>query len=347
MKSKTSNDKSVREKLEERVKFFLDRQISKANNNIKKINSNEKSNSPTLKDSFINMKIGKQIIEKTRNKNNNNMNPIYKKVDNISSLSTQIQVVNDPNYSSTKKENQKIHIKKELIKYIEPRVKITNFAKIAPKFYKNGETNSSGNLNASHEITKSEIEMMEIDEKLPLKKLEQYENKRIGSIIDEKFPFHFLIEIQKCYQEISKDLKNNKNKNLDYKVKIAAIYLSILKNEENIIYNLFLYNKDINQFLIRELCIFLTVLYLNDFDEIKNTDILDFYYCINFCHLNFNTKRNIMIREKKEMLLRTNSDASDIEVDKDFYIKNQEEEKNLELYDITRDSDEKDNDDEN
>ena len=37
MKSKTSNDKSVREKLEERVKFFLDRQISKANNNIKKI----------------------------------------------------------------------------------------------------------------------------------------------------------------------------------------------------------------------------------------------------------------------------------------------------------------------
>ena len=204
MKSKTSNDKSVREKLEERVKFFLDRQISKANNNIKKINSNEKSNSPTLKDSFINMKIGKQIIEKTRNKNNNNMNPIYKKVDNISSLSTQIQVVNDPNYSSTKKENQKIHIKKELIKYIEPRVKITNFAKIAPKFYKNGETNSSGNLNASHEITKSEIEMMEIDEKLPLKKLEQYENKRIGSIIDEKFPFHFLIEIQKCYQNFER-----------------------------------------------------------------------------------------------------------------------------------------------
>ena len=54
-----------------------------------------------------------------------------------------------------------------------------------------------------------------------------------------------------------------------------------------------------------------------------------------------------MIREKKEMLLRNNSDASDIEIDKDFYIKNQEEEKNLELYDITRDSDEKDNDDEN
>ena len=117
--------------------------------------------------------------------------------------------------------------------------------------------------------------MMEIDEKLPMKKLEQLETNRIRSAIDENFPFHFLIEIQKCYQEISKDLKNNKNKNLEYKIKIAAIYLSILKNEENIIYNLFLYNKDMNKFLIRELCIFLTILFLNDFDEIKNTDILD------------------------------------------------------------------------
>ena len=96
-----------------------------------------------------------------------------------------------------------------------------------------------------------------------------------------------MIEIEKCYQEISKDLKINKNKNLEYKIKIAATYLSILKNEENIIYNLFIYNKDINKFLIRELCIFLAILYLNDFEDIKNTDILDFYHCINFCHLNF------------------------------------------------------------
>ncbi len=54
------------------------------------------------------------------------MNQIYKKVDNISSLSTQIQVLNDINYSNTKKENQTIHIKKELIKYIEHGVKMRN-----------------------------------------------------------------------------------------------------------------------------------------------------------------------------------------------------------------------------
>ena len=89
MKSKTSNSTLIREQLEKRVKFFLDRKI--ANNNIKKMITNEKSKSPTLKDSFINMKKGKQIIEKTRNKNNNNMNPIYKKNENIINQNKQIK----------------------------------------------------------------------------------------------------------------------------------------------------------------------------------------------------------------------------------------------------------------
>ena len=333
MKPKTSNNKSVREKLEERIKFFLGGQISKANNNIKKVKTNEKSNSPTLKDSLINIKKGKSIIEKTRNKNNNKMNPIYKKNENISSLSTQIQAANDLNYSNNKKENQTIHLKKEMIKYIEPRVKLTNFAKLPPKFNRGGENNSSGNLlqNSSHEITQSEIEMLEIDEKLPLKKLEQFETNRIRSVIDDNFPFHFLIEIQKCYQEISKDLKNNKNKNLDYKVKIAAIYLSILKNEENIIYNLFLYNKDMNQFLIRELCIFLTVLYLNDFNEIKSTDILDFYYCINFCHLNFIFLVMTLVNKTNEEIFKKKNN-NNIENDKNKNAKEEEKNNNSEYY---------------
>ena len=332
MKSKTSNSTLIREQLEKRVKFFLDRKI--ANNNIKKMITNEKSKSPTLKDSFINMKKGKQIIEKTRNKNNNNMNPIYKKNENISSLSTQMQAVNDLNYSNSKKENQTIPIKKEIIKYAEPRLKLANFAKLAPKF-RVGENNSSGNLsqNSSHEITQSEIEMMEIDEKLPMKKLEQLETNRIRSSIDENFPFHFLIEIQKCYQEISKDLKNNKNKNLEYKIKIAAIYLSILKNEENIIYNLFLYNKDMNKFLIRELCIFLTILFLNDFDEIKNTDILDFYYCINFSHLNFLFLVMILINKtNEEIFKKKNNNNNNSENKKNENEKEEEKNNNSEYY---------------
>ena len=329
MKSKASNNKLVLEQLEERVKFFLDTKI--ANYNIKKVITNEKSNSPTLKDSYIDMNKGKHIIEKTRNKKFNNMNPIYKKNENISSLSTQMQAANDLNYSNSKKENQTIPIKKEIIKYTEPRLKLSNFAKLVQKF-RVGENDSSGNLsqNSEHEISQSEIEMMEIDEKLPMKKLEQFEANRIRSVINENFPFHFLIEIQKCYQEISKDLKNNKNKNLDYKIKIAAIYLSILKNDENIIYKLFLYNKDINRFLIRELCIFLTILFLNDFDEIKNTDILDFYYCINFSHLNFLFLVMILINKTNEEIFTKKN--NNIENEKNENEKEEEKNNNSKYY---------------
>ena len=54
-----------------------------------------------------------------------------------------------------------------------------------------------------------------------------------------------------------------------------------------------------------------------------------------------------MLREEEEMLLRNNTNASEIEVDKDLIIKNPQEKKDLELYDITDDSEEKENDIEN
>ena len=193
-----------------------------------------------------------------------------------------------------------IPIKKEIGKFVEPRFKLKEFQKLAPKFYKGADLSGNLSQNFSHEITNSEIEMLEIDEKVPLKKLEQLETNRIRSLIKESFPFHFLIDIEKCYQEISKDLKGNKNKNLDYKIKIAASYLSILMNEENIIYNLFFYNKNINQFLIRELCVFLAILFLNDFNDIKENDILDFYCCISYCHLNFIFLIMILVNKTNE-----------------------------------------------
>ena len=115
---------------------------------------------------------------------------------------------------------------------------------------------------------------------------------------------------------------------------ISYVLTMIVVNLINIIYNYALHKMHLF-FLIPAVFQILSLLFF--------LEILEF----NFCNLNQNTKRNIMIREKKEMLLRNYSDASDIEIDKDFYIKNQEEEKNLELYDITKDSEEKDNDDEN
>ena len=47
------------------------------------------------------------------------------------------------------------------------------------------------------------------------------------------------------------------------------------------------------------------------------------------------------------MLLRNSSSISGIEIENDFIIKNQEEEKDLELYDMTKYSEEKENNNEN
>jgi len=53
-----------------------------------------------------------------------------------------------------------------------------------------------------------------------------------------------------------------------------------------------------------------------------------------------------MLREEEEMLLRNNINVSDIEIDKDLIIKNPQEKKDLELYDMTDNSEEKENDSE-
>ena len=121
MKSKASISKIIREKLEERVKFFLDIQLSKKyKNDFTKLDANDKQNSPTIKDSLIHSEKGRQTIEKIQK--NNNINHLDKKNANISSLSTQIQAANDLyiNYSSNKKENQTIPIKKELLSIWNP-----------------------------------------------------------------------------------------------------------------------------------------------------------------------------------------------------------------------------------
>jgi len=72
-------------------------------------------------------------------------------------------------------------------------------------------------------------------------------------------------------------------------------------------------------------------------------EILEF----NFCNLNKNTKRNIMLREEAEILLRNNTNISDIEFDNNLIVK-MPEEKNLELNTIVNeDKEEKDDDNSN
>jgi len=45
--------------------------------------------------------------------------------------------------------------------------------------------------------------------------------------------------------------------------------------EDNPISHLFIYNKEINKFLIRELCYYLMILFMNDFESgLKNSDFI-------------------------------------------------------------------------
>ena len=305
MKSALGKRKLKREKLEERVKYYLNKQLidnGGKNTKNKNINKNSKP-SITKKDNSHNQ----------NNNKNSKKYASYENKNNVSSLSTRLHTTNDKNINNKKKtQTTSIKIKKEVGKYAEPRFKIKSFQKLAPKFQKGVDMSSNLSQNFSHQITNSEIEMLEIDEKLPQIKYEQLVMNRITNIINDSFPFHFLIEIEKCYQEISKDLKGNKNKNLDYKIKTAASYLNIIMNEENIIYYLFFYNKDINKFLIRELCLFLCILFLDEFEGIKESDILDIYYCISYCHLNFIYLLMILINKTNEEVFNKSNNKKDV-----------------------------------
>ena len=124
-------------------------------------------------------------------------------MNNKSSLNKKLHMGNNPKSNQEKIDNNiqnSIPIKKEIGKMAEPRFKISSFEKLLPKFYKSLDITSSLISNSYHEITNSEIEMLEIDEKLPQKKLDQIESRRLNKKITNTFPFHFLIEIEKCYQ---------------------------------------------------------------------------------------------------------------------------------------------------
>ena len=97
-----------------------------------------------------------------------------------------------------------------------------------------------------------------------------------------------------------------------------------------------IYNKLLNNLL------FLIPAFFQIVSLLFYLEILEF----NFCNLNKNTKRNIMLREEEDMLLRNNTNISEIEIDKDLIVKNPTVKKELELNTILNDLEEKDDDNE-
>ena len=319
LKDNNKNKKNIQEQIEERVKYFIKFQPQNNNKqkNIKR--SPYMDNLQTLIDP-INIRNNNVINNfdnnyhlnhnKTQNiendiKHNKIQNNImanaplniHKKNANDSTISTQtiMNLLDLPI-----KKSVSIHIDKQFSNCTEPRYQKKKFLKLSPKFSSINENNDSFIKNddiqsAKHKYTNSELELLEIDEKIP-----QYKIKEITSNIfdntDEDILgnynllliFHYLTNIEKFYQELSKDLKGNGSKNMEYKLKIACNYINEICEENNIINDIISEGeKEINIFLIRELCFFLIFLFLDNFkDKLNDNNIRELLTCHNYCHIN-------------------------------------------------------------
>ena len=322
------NSKPMQEILEERVKYFLkyQPQITKKHKNLKRNENND--NYATLIDPLnirsdkINQNYNSRNDKNNnKNKENDNINSIKEKL-NESTLST--GPINDISDIPIKK-SVSIQVSKELAKYTEPRFQKTEFLKLPQKFNISNEIfdtepninniKNSKNKKSRHRYTNSELELLETDEKVPQEQIEEITNNNISNLslsniediyCDKNilYIFHFLANVEKCYQELSKDLKGNGLKNIDYKLKVAYSFLGIIMDDKNLLSKIFLYNEDdINVFLNRELCIYLSILFLDNFAKgLNENQIKEFLICLNYCHINLLYVILIVIKKIEEAI---------------------------------------------
>ena len=305
LKKKTINAKPVQEQIEDRVQYFLKYQPKITKKHLKYFQNLD--NFTTIIDP-INIKnetILQKINSRNINKDNNIVNITKDKL-NESSLSTQtLNILTEVPL----KKSTSIQVSKELARFTEPKFKKTEFLKIPQKFTNLNEyieidnnniiDNKNKKTKPKHRYTNSELELLETDEKVSQKQIEEISNNNTSSLslnnIEDIYSnnniiyiFHFLINIEKCYEELSKDLKANGLRNIDYKLKVAHTYLNIVLDDKNLLSKLFLYNEDdINEFFNRELCLFLSALFLDDFAKgLSENHINEYLICQNYCHIN-------------------------------------------------------------
>ena len=314
-----NNINQTQKQLEERVKYFIknESKINKKQKNLKRMENYD--NFETIIDPIYQKNKEVYAIFTSRNnniKNYNNINEIKDKI-NESTLST--KTLNDITDVPIKK-SISIQVSKELAKFTEPKFTKTEFLKIPQKFSFNENNNNieikiNKKQRSRHRYTNSELELLETDEKVSQNEIEEITNNNVSSlslsniedIYSDKniiYIFHYLSNIDKCYQELFKDLKGNGLKNINYKLKVAYSYLTIIMEDKNLLSKIFLYNEDdVNVFLNRELCIFLSVLFLDSFiNGLNDNYIKEFLTCLNYCHNNLLYVIFIVIQKIEEAI---------------------------------------------
>jgi len=316
--------KQTQKQIEERIKYFMKIQ---SNKNVKPKNLNRIPNlsdystlidpinisNESSKAIFINnltLIMNNNRIESVKNNIPSGVNNITNKKTNDSTIST--QTINNLNIPIRK--TLSIPVSKELAKYTEPSLKKKELLKLTPKFTVDNENNNlsktesknnrinHGHKYSEHNYTKSEFEILKTHEEVPQDQIEEIANNFLSINKDDKNLkeenenkkknllgiFHYLIKIEKCYRELSDDLKNNGLQNLEYKLKIGCLYINIVKDENNIISDIFLKEEeDINSFLNRELCLYLILLFFDEFAQgLNDNHISEFFTCLNYCNIN-------------------------------------------------------------
>ena len=328
MSKEKNSKKEKQSQIEERIKYFMKLQSNKnvKQKNLKRIPNfhdystlidpiniqNEGTNAIFINN--LTLIMNNNRIESVKNNIPNAINDIIKDKRNDSTITT--QTINNLNFPI--KRTVSIPVSKELAKYTEPSLKKKQLLKISPKFTTDDEKienipdcktsrNNHSHKYSEHNYTKSEFEILKTEEEIPQEQLEEIANnilfmktQKINNnnkdITYKKEDmkkniigiFHYLINIEKCYRELSDDLKNNGLQNLEYKLKIACLFINLIKDEKNMISDIFFQDgEDINSFLNRELCLYLTFLFFDEYSKgLNDNHIREFLICHNYCNIN-------------------------------------------------------------
>jgi len=335
----TKNEKKLKI-IEKRAEFFVNSKLNKSykkiiepdngeffftlRENLTELNRNKKNNNnyEIPKTSYIynsNTNYSKKDSANTKKQNTNKISDIYSKKNNLpkNNFNEKYEDDNFEYIPFNGSKNSFIQIDKNTKRDESHKIRIDEFKKIVPKFMI--PINGQEDKIFDHKITNSEFEMMETDEKLPQKDIDEIGTKRNELYITNTFPFHFFIEKEKCYQELSKDLRGNGNKNIEYKKKIAATFFKILLHPEYPIYEIISNDKDLNKFCIRELCLYLLILFLNDFSQNLNDDyIIDLLTCTGYCHLNFLFMVLLLVDKTDEEIYKNSENLNGINPEVDY-----------------------------
>ena len=271
--------------------YFLNQPSPTKSTNIRKIiNESNQEKFSTLRDSLIyddedyyinnNNTNTHNINNNIHNNNNNDNNSSY----NISNpiYDGNLSIISNPN-----------NIKKYPILFSIPLkpFKPSSF-KIPEKFAtltsRHSILFSGSNLN-THDITNSESDLLEIDEKVPIDKLIQFTSQK-SFVFQESFNFEMLYNIDQVYKDIIKEFKTNNNNNgVNHicKEKLAGNFLYLMLRDDNNLGDIFKFNKYINKFLTKQLCLFLIILFISDLPELTQFNVMDIQTCLSYAHLNF------------------------------------------------------------